>query len=296
MDLVPTSEFGFVSAPITEQNCVVVPRNSVLMAGRDSVVYVETEPGRFEFRVVEVCQIVGDSVSIISGVEPGELVASSATFLVDSQFNMSGKPSLIDPARALPSMEPEIDKVNSAELMAALSNLTKGEQAEVLKQKICPVTETALGSMGTPLPVDINGRRIWICCDGCESGLRANPDKYIAILDKAASVQAEEAKKIAEAMEGLSVEDRKLAESQNLCPVANYPLGSMGTPIKVDVDGQLVFICCNGCRESLLKEPKKYLDILDNGPQKVEPESNELPQIRPLDDSDLPQMELPKLN
>ncbi len=294
MDLVPTSEFGFVSAPITEQNYVVVPRNSVLMAGRDSVVYVETEPGRFEFRVVEVGQIVGDSVSIISGVEPGEFVASSATFLVDSQFNMSGKPSLIDPARALPSMEPEIDTVNSAELMAVLSDLTKDEQAEVLKQKICPVTETALGSMGTPLPVDINGRRIWICCKGCEAGLLHNPDKYIATLEKAATDDAEEAIKINEAMAGLSNEDRELAEAQKFCPVANYALGSMGTPLKVDVDGQPVFICCNGCRDSLLKDPRKYLDILANGPQATDTESNELPQIQPLDD-DLPVMVLPQM-
>ena len=33
----------------------------------------------------------------------------------------------------------------------------------------------------------------------------------------------------------------------------------MGTPIKVDVNGRPVFICCEGCRESLLAEPAKYL-------------------------------------
>ena len=53
--------------------------------------------------------------------------------------------------------------------------------------------------------------------------------------------------------------DRRLAESQRVCPVANQPLGSMGKPIKVDVNGKPVFICCEGCRERLLGEPKKYL-------------------------------------
>ncbi len=33
----------------------------------------------------------------------------------------------------------------------------------------------------------------------------------------------------------------------------------MGTPRKVDVNGKTVFICCEGCRESLLEEPDKYL-------------------------------------
>ena len=30
-------------------------------------------------------------------------------------------------------------------------------------------------------------------------------------------------------------------------------------PIKVDVKGQPVFICCEGCRDSLLDNPDKYL-------------------------------------
>jgi Cu(I)/Ag(I) efflux system membrane fusion protein len=37
------------------------------------------------------------------------------------------------------------------------------------------------------------------------------------------------------------------------------PLGSMGVPIKVDVDGRPVFICCEGCRDELLAEPSKYI-------------------------------------
>jgi Cu(I)/Ag(I) efflux system membrane fusion protein len=44
--------------------------------------------------------------------------------------------------------------------------------------------------------------------------------------------------------------------------VAGEELGSMGTPIKVDVEGQAVFICCEGCRKKLLADPQKYLDKL----------------------------------
>ena len=38
----------------------------------------------------------------------------------------------------------------------------------------------------------------------------------------------------------------------------------MGTPIKIDVKGRPVFICCEGCRDSLLEEPEKYLALLAN--------------------------------
>lgn len=57
----------------------------------------------------------------------------------------------------------------------------------------------------------------------------------------------------------LSKEDRALAEKQKVCPVSGEELGSMGAPIKVDVKGQQVFICCEGCKEDLLAKPDEYL-------------------------------------
>ncbi|MCI0335252.1 MAG: hypothetical protein L0228_18740 [Planctomycetes bacterium] len=57
----------------------------------------------------------------------------------------------------------------------------------------------------------------------------------------------------------LSADDRALAEKQRICPVTGELLGSMGAPIKVDVAGQPVFICCEGCQENLLAKPDEYL-------------------------------------
>ena len=57
----------------------------------------------------------------------------------------------------------------------------------------------------------------------------------------------------------LSSVDRALAEKQKVCPVSGEELGSMGPPIKIDVKGQPVFICCDGCREKLLATPDEYL-------------------------------------
>ena len=70
---------------------------------------------------------------------------------------------------------------------------------------------------------------------------------------------ADEAEAIVKALAGLSSADRTLAEKQKLCPVTDMPLGSMGTPVKVIVNGRSVFICCEGCRERLLAEPVAYL-------------------------------------
>jgi Cu(I)/Ag(I) efflux system membrane fusion protein len=101
MDLVPTSRYGFSDDPIAQPTALVVPRDAVLMAGQNSVVYVETEPGRFELRPVTLGPITGRSAVVLSGIEPGEAVATSGNFLIDSQMQLAGKPSLIDPTRAV---------------------------------------------------------------------------------------------------------------------------------------------------------------------------------------------------
>ncbi|WP_435005585.1 heavy metal-binding domain-containing protein [Tundrisphaera lichenicola] len=64
----------------------------------------------------------------------------------------------------------------------------------------------------------------------------------------------------------LPTEPGALAEAQKICPVTGKPLGSMGTPVKVLVEGRVVLVCCEGCEGPLLKSPAKYLGRLDAGP------------------------------
>lgn len=70
-------------------------------------------------------------------------------------------------------------------------------------------------------------------------------------------------REVVEALAELSPEDRLLAEKQKVCPVTGELLGSMGIPLKVDVNGKPVFICCEGCKEELLKKPDEYLAKLN---------------------------------
>ena len=152
---------------------------------------------------------------------------------------------------------------------------------------------------GTPKKVDVNGTPVFICCEGCRESLLAESEKYLAKLaasakpggpreslpqmslpqmelpamgvpvmiepqgglpQTAASREtSEQTEEVQQALAKLSATDRALAVRQKTCPVADMPLGSMGTPIKVDVNGRPVLICCEGCRESLLANPAKYL-------------------------------------
>lgn len=114
MDLVPTSQLGFATQPLPMQKVVTVPRDAVLLAGQNSVIYVETEPGRFEIRRVTVGSMNRKKAAIVEGLSAGETVATGGNFLIDSQMQLAGNPSLMDPSKA-PSFSPgplELPKSN----------------------------------------------------------------------------------------------------------------------------------------------------------------------------------------
>ncbi|AMV38109.1 Cation efflux system protein CusB precursor [Planctomyces sp. SH-PL62] len=52
----------------------------------------------------------------------------------------------------------------------------------VEQQKLCLVTHAKLGSMGEPVPIEVEGRKLWMCCVGCEPKLKGEPAKYLARL------------------------------------------------------------------------------------------------------------------
>ena len=100
MDLIPTSDLGFANEPVPNQEVITVPRDALLIAGSHAVVYVETDPGRFEIRQVTVGEITRERAVIAAGIASEETVALNGNFLIDSQMQLSGNPSLIDPDRA----------------------------------------------------------------------------------------------------------------------------------------------------------------------------------------------------
>jgi hypothetical protein len=62
-----------------------------------------------------------------------------------------------------------------------------------------------------------------------------------------------------EVLAQLSPEDRALAEKQKVCPVSGQPLGAMGKPYKVTVEGRDVLLCCQGCEAKIKADPDEYL-------------------------------------
>jgi hypothetical protein len=72
-----------------------------------------------------------------------------------------------------------------------------------------------------------------------------------ATRDKSAKIEAALAK--------LDPADRKLAEAQEWCVISNGPRGNMGAPLKLTIDGQPVFVCCDHCTEAAEADHNKTL-------------------------------------
>ena len=60
--------------------------------------------------------------------------------------------------------------------------LTEAQQvaAAITQQKVCPVSNQPLGSMGKPIPVTVGDRTVYVCCAGCIDAVKKNPGKYFA--------------------------------------------------------------------------------------------------------------------
>jgi hypothetical protein len=158
--------------------CLALPESAVIDTGSMHVVYVESMPGMFDGIAVKVGPRIGDLLPIREGLKAGQRVATSGAFLIDAETRLN--PSLAvgyfgaAGNRATGSAPQAVTRRR-----AKKSKLSPEDQTLVAAQKICPVTGAHLNSMGGALPVDLAGRRVFICCAGCESALRKDPDKHL---------------------------------------------------------------------------------------------------------------------
>ncbi|RMF45203.1 MAG: hypothetical protein D6753_00780 [Planctomycetota bacterium] len=107
--------------------------------------------------------------------------------------------------------------------------------------------------MGAPPKIQVGDKALLVCCAGCTAKVQANPEPYLA---KYYSVAGKEVRPgVVEA----TLADAKAIADQKMCPVMDEPLGGMGAPMKVNVAGKVVYICCVGCAKKLAAEPQKYL-------------------------------------
>jgi Cu/Ag efflux protein CusF len=104
--------------------------------------------------------------------------------------------------------------------------------------------------------------------DAVKGRLRVQDGTY-TILSLQSAGESPKAKAVRESLAKLSDTDRPLAEAQKFCPITGGLLGSMDVPTKVTIEGQTVFLCCDGCDETALADPVKTLAKLKANREKT---------------------------
>ncbi len=92
-----------------------------------------------------------------------------------------------------------------------------------------------------------------------EGKLKVASGRYVLTELKRKGGPIGEERKIQESLSKLVPEDRKRVEQQRLCPISGEGLGTRGLPLKLNIKGETVFICCPECREKAEGNPDETL-------------------------------------
>jgi YHS domain-containing protein len=80
--------FVDVEFPVSLPPVIAVPADAVLDSGIKKTVFVDQGNGFFEPREVETGRRIGNRIEIVKGLKPGERIAVSGNFLIDSESRL----------------------------------------------------------------------------------------------------------------------------------------------------------------------------------------------------------------
>ncbi len=276
------------AALLKKGQVLALPERSVIDTGSQKIAYRESLPGVYEGVQVEVGpKMIGPEnlifYPVLSGLDAGERVVTSGSFLVDAETRLNPSAGSIyfggsgggtKSGGSVTTVRPSTPENEDAKLQAALKKLSPEDRRLAEQQKFCPILETSrLGSMGVPVKLMLEGKPVFLCCPGCEAAAK---DDVSATLQKVETLRSGKSptspassnpvstikvdSKIQAALSKLNEADRVLAEAQQFCPILpKNRLGSMGTPIKLMLEGQPVFLCCKGCEKQAKANPAETL-------------------------------------
>lgn len=180
-----------VQLPVAN-DVLAIPESAVIDRGHEQMVFIESMPGMFDGVKVRLGERCGDKYPVLEGLKADQRVASAGAFLIDAESKLN--PSVAagyfgaNQSRASgsspPSSDPVIPKPSQKKSSPSKQKLSREDQALADKQGTCPVTDLPLDSMGGPVPILVAGRKVFICCGGCEKKLKNESEKYLAKLNQ----------------------------------------------------------------------------------------------------------------
>ncbi|MBN2684610.1 MAG: hypothetical protein JXR40_04980 [Pontiellaceae bacterium] len=117
----------------------------------------------------------------------------------------------------------------------------KAVEQNVKKQTNCPVMKD--NPINEKLYTDVEGKRIYVCCEGCIAPIKADPIKYIKQLEAA----------------GITLEAAPVPQTN--CPVMTK--NPIDKKLFIEAEGKRIYVCCNMCIKMVKEDPAKYIKQLE---------------------------------
>ncbi len=174
---------------------LAVPESAVIDTGSRKFVYREAWPGAYDGLQVELGPRCGDFFPVVRGLEAGDKVVTAGSFLVDAEtrltagvgstyFGASGGPQS-ERRGAAGEARPSLSEDEDAKVNAILAKLSRVDRRLAEAQRFCAIQqENRLGSMGVPVKVMIEGRPVFLCCEGCRDDALAHADRTLATVER----------------------------------------------------------------------------------------------------------------
>ena len=188
---------------LLEQGLVLaVPETAVIDTGNLQIVYRQVAAGEYEGVKVELGPRMRglDDQSyypILRGLEAGDQVVTTGSFLLDAETRLNPAAGLIyfggssgggKTGAGASTVRPSTPADLEAKIAADLTKLGEADRKLAEAQVYCPIQKgSPLGSMGVPIKLMIQNQPVFVCCDGCEKGALANPQRT---LDEVAKLKA----------------------------------------------------------------------------------------------------------
>jgi Cu(I)/Ag(I) efflux system membrane fusion protein len=92
---------GTLEITNSSDNVTVIPKSSVLWTGKRSVYYKEIERHTYSMQEVVLGKDLGEYYQVIEGVDKGDRIVKTGTFVIDAAAQLQGKPSMMNKPKKL---------------------------------------------------------------------------------------------------------------------------------------------------------------------------------------------------
>jgi multidrug efflux pump subunit AcrA (membrane-fusion protein)/YHS domain-containing protein len=167
---------------------ITVPASAVLDSGTRKTVYVVMGEGVFEPREVATGWQTSERVEITEGLQPGEKIAASGTFLIDSESRMKlAAARLMDDKTAQPAPPPVPAAAEPAPTAAPTpaphptmpaADMQK-TTADKVKDPVCGMSVNQDQATADGLTVEVEGTPYFFCSADCKEQFEQDPQRFL---------------------------------------------------------------------------------------------------------------------